>query len=154
MTPHHLQIPDFPLLSVHLAQTRNACERNARNASHLQEMQENPLDSTLNASRELPAVFLAPCLHPACSVKDKELNKRTRTCIKCIITASSPPNSSSLLLNLSLDLPFWGNPESMQSTAQAESRGKLPSGSSNQAVSCRTASPVPGWALCPQLDIF
>lgn len=101
MTPHQLQTRDFPLLSVHLAQTRNASERNARNASHLQEVQENPLDSTLNASRELPAVFLAPCLHPACSVKDKELNKCTRTCIKCIITASSPSNSSSLLLNTS-----------------------------------------------------
>lgn len=101
MIPHHLQISDLPLLSVHLAQTRNACERNARNASHLQEMQENPLDSTLNASRELPEVFLALCLHPACSVKDKELNKHARTCIKCISTASSPPNSSSLLLSTS-----------------------------------------------------
>jgi len=42
----------------------------------------NPLDSTLNASRDLPAELLALRLHPACSVQDKEQREHTKTCTK------------------------------------------------------------------------
>lgn len=109
----------------------------------------NPLDSILNALRDLPAEFPAPCLHPACSVQDKEWREHTKTCTNCIIASSPPAFSFLLLTSTSPQTCLCLSEEilNMQSTAQAEIRGKPSPGSSRQAAVTKL-SPTEWHCLC------
>lgn len=142
----------FPLAICASGSAQQYCEENAKNVSHLQEMQEIPLTVSLTAPR---VVFLALHLHPA---HYTELNKPGfLPSISQHLHLQPSPSSSTLIKHLSSDLPLplWGI---LRAMAQAESGGKPLFGSSTETAVTKLCAAewhclCQGWALCSQLNI-